>query len=123
MINDNLPKKYDLEERTAKFGEDIIDFAKKIPKNTITFPLISQLIRAGTSVGANYVEAQAASSKKDFVNFLFHSLKSANESKFWLAILRDSGKADKNQVNALLSELTEISNILGSSIITVRGRK
>ena len=64
MPNDIKTKIYDLEERTAKFGEDIIDFCKKVPKNTITAPLIDQLIRAGTSVGANYCEADCAESKK-----------------------------------------------------------
>jgi len=58
--------KYDLEERTAKFGEEVIKFAKKIPKNSITLPIISQLIRSGASVGANYCEADDAESKKDF---------------------------------------------------------
>ena len=58
--------KYDLEERTAKFGEEVIKFAKKIPKNSITLPIISQLTRSGTSVGANYCEADDAESKKDF---------------------------------------------------------
>ena len=57
---------YDLEERTAKFGEAIIDFAKSIPRSAITNPLISQIVRSATSVGANYMEACAAESKKDF---------------------------------------------------------
>ncbi len=59
-------KKYDLEERTAKFGENIIDFAKKTPKNIVTIPLINQLVKAGTSVGSNYCEADCAETKKDF---------------------------------------------------------
>ncbi len=60
-------KKYDLRERTGKFGEDIISFAKKIPENSINRTLISQLVRAGTSVGANYCEADDASTKRDFL--------------------------------------------------------
>lgn len=71
----------------------------------------------------NYVEAQAASSKRDFTNFFNHSLKSANESKLWLALLRDTSKADKEQVNVLLKELTEVANIFGSSILTLKGKK
>jgi four helix bundle protein len=63
--------KYDLEERTAKFGEDIIEFTKELPKNIITIPIINQLLRAGTSIGANYCEAIGASSKKDFRNKIF----------------------------------------------------
>lgn len=60
--------KYDLEKRTSKFGGDVILFCRKLSQDTITKPLISQLIRSATSVGANYMEANAASSKKDFKN-------------------------------------------------------
>lgn len=59
---------YDLEERTAKFGENIIDFIKSLEKNEINKPLINQIIRSATSIGANYMEANQASSKKDFKN-------------------------------------------------------
>lgn len=81
-----------------------------------------QLLRSGTSIGANYIEAIAGSSEKDFTNFLSHSLKPANESKFWLALLRDSNKGDKNKINELLKELIEIANLLGSSIRTLRNK-
>lgn len=70
QLNPNLqnPKKYDLEARTTKFSEDIINFARKIPENLINKSLIGQLVRSGTSIGANYCEADEASSKKDFIN-------------------------------------------------------
>lgn len=80
-------KTYDLEERTAKFAEDIIDLCKKSPKNTITIPIIDQLIRAGTSMGANYCEVNGASSKKDFKNKIFICKKESIETKYWLRIL------------------------------------
>ena len=76
--------KYDLEERTAKFGENIIEFSKTIPKNPVTLPLITQLVRSGTSVGANYCEADNACSKKDFVNKISICKKESRESKHWL---------------------------------------
>jgi four helix bundle protein len=82
-----------------------------------------QLLRSATSIGANIIEAQASSSRKEFTNFLNHSLKSANESKFWLALLRDSGKAKKDSVNALLAETKQLANILASSILTLRGKR
>ena len=66
FIKEEKSRSYDLEERTGKFGENIIQFAEKIPKNVITLPLIAQLVRAGTSVGANYCEADDAESRKDF---------------------------------------------------------
>ena len=78
---------YDLEERTAKFGENLILLCKKLKQDTITRPLISQLIRSGTSIGANYMEANGASSKKDFINKIFICKKEAQETKHWLRML------------------------------------
>jgi four helix bundle protein len=69
------------------------------------------------------IEAQAASSRKDYTNFLSHALKSANECKFWFGLLRDSGRGDKEVVNRLLIEATEIANILATSILTLKGKK
>ena len=79
--------KYDLEERTAKFGEEIIKFAKKIPFNPITKPLISQLIKSGTSIGANYCEADDAESGKDFKHKIGICKKEARETKHWLRMV------------------------------------
>jgi len=72
---------------------------------------------------SNYIEANSASSKKDFINFFTHSLKSANESKVWLTLLRDTNKGDQGELKWLLEELIEISNILASSILTLKGKK
>ncbi len=71
------PQKYDLEERTAKFGEDVIGFCKVVKQDAITRPIISQLVRSGTSIGANYMEANAASSKRDFRNKIYICKKEA----------------------------------------------
>ena len=87
----NSKKKYDLDERTAKFGENVIDLCKKVSKNPVTTPIISQLVRAGTSIGANYSEANGASSRKDFKNKIFISKKESIETKYWLRML---SKAD-----------------------------
>lgn len=82
-----------------------------------------QLLRAATSIGANIVEAKASASRKDFTNFFNHSLKSANETKYWLGLLKDANKIDKGLINNLLKEADELSNILGSSILTLKGKK
>lgn len=82
-----------------------------------------QLLRSGTSVLANYVEANSASSKKDFINFFTHSLKSANESKVWLALLRDTSKGNSSDLAWLLKEMAEISNVIASSILTMKGKR
>ena len=83
----NENKNFDLEERTAKFGEDVIKFAKKIPRNTITVSIINQLIKAGTSVGANYCEADGAESKKDFEHKIGICKKESKEAKHWLRMI------------------------------------
>ena len=86
MSNNQLTK-YDLEERTAKFGENIIRFCNKIPKTSITIPLITQLIRAGTSVGANYCEADDAESKNDFRHKIGIVKKECRESKHFIRMI------------------------------------
>ena len=101
----------------------LIRLLKTLPGDTCTKIIIEQLLRSGTSIGANYIEAQAASSKKDFTNFIHHSLKSANESKFWLALLRDTNKVKSKEINELLEELKEIANISGTSLLTLKGKR
>ncbi len=88
MTNDQTSKRaYDLEERTAKFGENVIKFANKIPKTPASLPIITQFVRSGTSVGANYCEADDAESKKDFQHKIGICKKEARETKHWLRIL------------------------------------
>ena len=117
-----LSNNYNLEERTAQFGEKIIKFCKEIKQDAITKSLINQLVRSRTSIGANYMEANSASSKRDFINFFTHSLKSANESKVWLVLLKDTNKGNREESDWLLNELIEIANVLASSIITLKGK-
>jgi len=82
---------YDLEERTARFGEAVIDFAKTIPQNPVTNRLINQLVGAGTSVGANYVEADDSVSKKDFLKSIGTCRKEARETKHFLRMIARGG--------------------------------
>ena len=123
MQNDNPKFKKEFKKRVYHFVLKLIKFVDNLAKDGSSRIIGDQLLRSGTSIGANYIEAQAASSRKDFTNFFNHSLKSANESKFWLALLRDSGKAEAKNVEMLLQELTEISNVLASSILTLKGKK
>ena len=104
-----IPKqKYDLEERTAKFGENIIKFAKLIPRNTITIPLISQLVRSGTSIGSNYCEADCAESKKDFVHKLGICKKEAKETKHWLRMINTAIQDLEDEIIKLTKEANEL---------------
>ena len=75
---------YDLEERTARFGEAVIDFAKNIPRDPVTDRIIGQLVGAGTSVGANYIEADDSVSKKEFLTCIGTCKKEARETKYFL---------------------------------------
>ncbi len=88
---------FDLEERTAKFGEAVIRFAKKVPVNPANSPLIGQLVRAGTSVGANYAEADDAVSKKDFKNKIGTCRKEARETKHWLRMVATTEPSLKDE--------------------------
>ncbi|HOZ16610.1 MAG TPA: four helix bundle protein [Candidatus Portnoybacteria bacterium] len=123
MPQDNKKFSEELKKRIYNWILRLIKFLDILNKNdSLCRTVDGQLIRCGTSIGANYVEAIAGSSKKDFVNFLSHALKSANESKFWLALLRDSGKGNQDEINNLLKELIELANILASSIRTMRNK-
>jgi len=123
LKNDKENFKNEFKARIYRWTLKLISAIDKIPKDGSSKIMAGQILRSGTSIGANYIEAQACSSRKDFANFLHHALKSANESKFWLALLRDSGKMQRDDANRLLSELIEFANILGSSLLTIKGRK
>lgn len=107
-------KKYDLEERTAKFGENIIKFCKTIPKGPITNPLISQLVRCGTSVGANYSEADDAESKQDFKHKIGITKKEARESKHFIRMMVFAVPEIKGQATSLWQEARELNLIFNS---------
>ena len=116
MTNDKKGKIYDLEERTAKFGEDIIDFSRKIIKNILTIPLVGQLIRAGTSVGANYCEADCAESRKDFEHKLGIAKKEAKETKHWLRMIAKAVPELSAGARILWKEADELQRIFISII-------
>lgn len=123
MQNNNSKSKVELKKRAYYYALDIIKFIDKTDKKDFSVQIISkQLLRSSTSIGANIIEAQAGSSKKDFTNFFSYALKSANESKFWLGLLRDSRKENKDEINKLLQETIELANILASSILTLKGK-
>lgn len=122
MQNDKSNFKKEFKKRLYNWVLNLIKFLDQLPKDGTTNIMSNQLLRSGTSILANYVEAGAASSRKDFINFYNHSLKSANESKVWLSLLKDAGRGDID-INILLDELTEISNIIASSIITLKNKK
>jgi four helix bundle protein len=119
----NIQKRvYDLEERTAKFGEDIIRFAKKIPVNKITERLIPQLVAAGTSVGANYCEADDAESPKDFKHKIGICKKESRESKHFLRMIAVVIDDLKPEARVLWKEAQELNLIFNSIYIKVANK-
>ncbi len=114
--------KYDLEERTAKFGEEIINFCNKIPQNEITRSLINQLVRSATSVGANYCEADDASSKKDFKYKIRICNREIKESKHWLRMIGKAIPFLRGEARIYWQEAHEL-NLIFSSIVKPRDER
>jgi|SRR3989344_5964068 len=112
--------KYDLEDRTAKFGEEIIVFCKGLKKDVVLFPLISQIVRSATSIGANYMEANGASSRKDFTNKIFICKKESQETKHWLRMIMSCVPEEKTKLEEFLQEANELSMIFGKIAYTTR---
>ena len=127
MTDKNVKSKANLKKEFKKRLYDstlkLIKFLDELPRDNVSKRIGDQLLRSGTSIIGNYIEGQAASSKKDFTNFFNTSLKSTNESKLWFALLRDSGRVKPESVTWYLNELNEIANIFASSILTLKGRR
>ena len=118
-----MNKIFDIKERTYQFGIAVIKATKSFPRTTASFVIIDQLIRSAMSIGANIAEGSAASSKKDFINFYNHSLKSAVETKYWLKSLIDSDLVEKEKLEDLVIEVSELSKILGSIVSKSRKKQ
>ncbi len=101
-----------IQDRSFKFGVEIVKLTFLLPKSPAGYALASQIVRSGTSIGANIEEAQGASSKKDFVNKMQISLKEARETYFWLKILRESKLVQLENISYLLQECEEVVKIL-----------
>jgi four helix bundle protein len=112
MTNDPRGE-FDLEERTAVFGEKVIAFAKRIPLNPVTTSIISQLVRAATSIGANYCEADDADSKKDFMFKIGICRREAKETKHWLRMVVAAEQQLREEARLLWQEAKELNLIFG----------
>lgn len=123
MTNEQNTKIYNLEERTAKFGEDVIRFAKKISINSVTQRLIPQLVAAGTSVGANYAEADDAESGKDFKHKIGICKKEARETKHWLRMIAVAVPETKEDARKLWQEAKELHLIFNSIVKKINDKK
>ena len=121
MSQDKAQKQdFDLEERTARFGEAVIRFVRKIPKDTVNVTLISQLTRAATSIGANYCEADDGVSRKDFRNKIGLCRKESRETKHWLRMIASANENMASEARELWKEAKEL-NLIFSQIFRSSG--
>ena len=114
VLREDGAKPRDLLERTARFGESIITFAKRVPKSRENDPLVSQLVRAGTSVGANYCEVDDPLSRKDYLKSIGICRKESKETKFWLRMVVAAVPDLKGAARPLWREAKELNLIFGS---------
>ena len=114
----NEERKYDLEERTARFGEAVIEFVKMLPNGPINNPLINQIVRSGSSIGANYMEADGAESKKDFQHKIAICKKESKETKHWLRMIAKANPERSNECKKLWKEAQELTLIFSSILLS-----
>jgi S23 ribosomal protein. len=114
-------KPYDIKKRCYQFSRVLLQFIGQTEFSRIHFSIFDQLLRSGTSIGANVVEGGVGTTKKDVINFYHIALKSANETKYWLCLVRDSFECNKEVISSLINEADEISKIIASSIIKMKG--
>lgn len=122
MQKHNSKFKSDLKTRCYKFSLSVIVFMDTLPNKRSAWVIADQLLRAACSIGANLVEGSAASSRLEYKKFFEIALKSANEAKYWLGLLRDSGLGNKKTTATLLAEAIEISNMLAAGVLELKQR-
>ncbi len=113
----------DVKKRCYNYSIQIIKLVDSIEIKRIFYSLVDQLLRSATSIGANIIEAKSAHSKKDFIKFYEIALKSSNENKYWICLLRDGLDLNKDELNIALNEVIEISNIIASIVIKLKETK
>ncbi|MGB2731713.1 MAG: four helix bundle protein [Microgenomates group bacterium] len=113
-------KAFDLEKRTVQFSENIINLCQKVSKYIITINIVSQLLRSATSIGANYHEANGASSKKDFKNKIFICKKESKETMYWLQLLSKADNGSIAECRRLWKEAYELTRIFTSIVTTMK---
>ena len=120
--NNQNPKRYDLEDRTLEFSKRLIRFCQTLSRNTINLNLINQGIRSGTSMGANYREANETETKKDFLYRTRICRKEGKETIYWLNLIQEANPAIKEQIAPLLQETGELVKIFAKIIENSRFR-
>lgn len=120
--NQAQSSKMEVKYRAFYLSIDVIKFLDGLSQKAALRIVYDQLIRSITSVGANIVEAKASSSKREFLNYFQIALKSANEAKYWLAMLKELMPEKKEEITVFMKELNEIAKIIGTSVLTMKGK-
>jgi len=119
----NYKNNLDFKVRSYNFTLGVMKLIEALPNKKLYWSLGDQLFRSAGSIGANIIEAKADSSKKEFINFYQISLKSANETKYWLCLIRDSKCGNIELAKKLLIEAEELSKIIAASVLTLKGKR
>lgn len=123
MTVQNSKFKKEFIKRLINFSISIINFCYQLKEDKFFLVIIDQLIRSATSIGANVIEAKSASSKLEYIRYFQIALKSANETKYWLFIIKETNKRYKTQCEVLLKEVSEIANIFRIRSFNNEGEK
>ena len=113
--------KYQFKKRCFIFSLDILKIAETLRSKRANWVLIDQLVRAATSIGANIVEGGNSTSKKEFINYFQIALKSASETLYWLALLKEVNKNNEKDIDRLIQECTEIKKLISTIILNTKG--
>jgi len=123
MQNDKAKFKIEFIKRLIRFSLEVIKFCNEIRTDRNLWAVADQLLRSATSVGANVIEAKSCGSKKDYIRFFEIALRSANETKYWLILVKEGNQKFSSSAEILLKEASEIANIIGAGIITMKGKR
>ena len=121
--NHNLNLRTDVRYRAYQFSLVVIKLVATFPEKRVFWIIGDQLLRAATSIGANLIEAKASSSKRDFIKFYQIALKSANETIYWLGLLKDAQLIESSRLELIIREVEEISRMIAASLLTMKGKK
>jgi four helix bundle protein len=123
MENNNTKANKDAKSMSYEFALDVIAFGKTLEKSDVSRVIMNQLIRSATSIGANLIEARASSTRLEYKKYFEISLKSGNETVYWLSLIRDANLSNnKLQINKLISEAEIICRMIGKSVITLKSK-
>ena len=115
-----MQRPFDLVERSYEYSKSTVLFIKRYDFKRNYCPVMNQLLKSSTSIGANIVEARSGNSRKTMINYYSVALRSANETKYWLRLVRDAFEVDRKEIDLLIAEADELSKILAKSILTLK---